>query len=477
MNNAEQLFEERIYDPKWYLENLVKIKGKTPGLIPFIFTEAQKDFANTFRKHNRMICLKARQMGFSTLVSGLLYHNTITIPGTTTALIGYNSELTSELLDKIKTFIRSTPESLRPEIQYNSKFEISFPNIESKILCLPSTTNVGRGYTLTNALVTELPFWEKAEEKMIALMQAIPPEGKLIIESTPAGVGDYFHRLWVGDNIFVKKQYGWWWHYSHEEMEMRKSEMNNDRLFSQEYELEFLTSGRNVFDVASIRKQFDNILKPGDSYGSHIVYELEGLRVFKEPEESEFYICGVDSAEGIDEGDYAVATFLNRRTGEEVAKFRGKLPPDRLADKLYLWGSKYNNALMVIEVNNHGLVTQTVLKSKNYPSFYFRPGKIESFGGTVTDRLGWKTTQVTRPLLVDDLSQALREESVKIHSHETLNELLTFVYNDRNQMQPQAGLHDDCIFSVGLALQGFKVTASSMDEVGQLDEARHTPVL
>jgi len=143
---------KKLKDPKFYLENFTKIKGKEGGLVPFILNEAQKDFLNTMRKNSRSITLKARQIGFSSLVSGYLYHRTITTPGVNTALIGYNADLTAELLDKVKTFYRTTPDELKPKIQYNSKYEISFPAIDSKIIVLPSSENVGRGYTLHNVL-------------------------------------------------------------------------------------------------------------------------------------------------------------------------------------------------------------------------------------------------------------------------------------------------------------------------------------
>jgi hypothetical protein len=97
---------DRLLDPKFYLENFTKIKGKVPGLMPFILNEAQKDLFNTLNTNSRVMILKARQMGFSTAVTGYLYHKTITTPGTNTALIGYNSDLTAELLDKVKTFYK-----------------------------------------------------------------------------------------------------------------------------------------------------------------------------------------------------------------------------------------------------------------------------------------------------------------------------------------------------------------------------------
>lgn len=469
---------ERLKDPKFYLENFCKIKGKTPGLIPFILNEPQKDLFNTLNLMNRIIILKARQMGFSTAATGWIYHKTITTPGTTSAIIGYNSDLTKELLDKVKMFYNTTPNDLRPTIQYNSKFEISFPKINSKILVLPSTENVGRGYTLHNVLATELAMWDKAEEKMVALENSVPIDGKIIIESTPNGVGNLYHKMWVGDNDYTKKEYGWWWLYDEEHIETIRRRMNNPQKFAQEYGLEFLASGRPVFDQNAVTRQRKNILRVGDQVidpdGTvHTVVQKGDWRFYKKPNANDIYVFGVDTSEGVTGGDYSVAVIFNRMTGEEVGMFRGIIAPDKFAEELNRVGREYNNAMMVVESNNHGLVTITVLKQLFYPTLYFRPAKFESISSPWSDKLGWKTTTMTRPLLIDDLNQVLRDAEITLHSKEILDEMNVFIYDKNNAMTPQEGFHDDCIFATGIAYQGFKVLYDK--PLDQIDYEDHLP--
>jgi hypothetical protein len=473
MNISNEELARKLKDPKYYLENFTKIKGKTPGLKPFILNEAQKHLFNTIRKESRICILKSRQLGFSTAVTGYLYHYTITTPGVTTALIGYNSDLTSELLDKVKTFYRSTPDALKPTIHYNSKHEISFPKLDSKIIVLPSTENVGRGYTLNAALVTELSAWEKAEEKMMVLEASVPIDGKIIVESTPRGTGNLYHKMWMSENGYAKNMYGWWWGYTEEEIEIIRHRMNNPQKFAQEYELEFLTSGRPVFDPLQIRNQRKNILKVGDLNDGYVVNDDGGLRIYKEPEAGSPYVVGVDVSEGVYGGDYSVVTILNRSTGEEVAFYRGLCPPDVLGEMLNRWGRKYNDALMVVEVNNHGLVTITVLKQLLYPSLYFRPAKFETLSSSWSDKIGWRTSRVTRPILIDDLAQMIRDKEIIIHSKEILDEMATFVYDAANNMVPQDSYHDDTIFSLGICCQGFKVICDR--PLDQLDYMEHLP--
>jgi len=464
---------DRMRDHKFYLENFCKIKTKKRGLEPFILNEAQKDLFNTIRKNNRIILLKARQLGMSTAVTGYFYVDTIMNPGTTTALIGYNSSLTSELLDKVKVLYKSTPPALRPTIQYNSKYEISFPKIDSKIMVLPSTENVGSGYTLNNCLVTELAKIENAEEKMISLEPAVPVDGKLVIESSPKGVGNLYHRMWMLDNDYVKKEYGWWWGYSREDIEQIRRRINNPRVFAQEYGLEFLSSGRPVFDANVVKAQRVNVLKEGDYNGFFKVYKQDGWTFYQPTEQGMLYVIGADVSEGVEGGDYSTATVFNRKTGEEVAFYRGLIAADRFGETLNKIGRMYNNALMVVEINNHGLTTVTALKNFAYPSMYFRRASHESIGYNSTDRLGWRTTKVTRPLLIDELAQAMRDQVLTIHSKEILDEMTVFVYNDNNDMVPQNGFHDDAIFSTGIAFQGFKILYSG--PLTQIDSSKHLP--
>jgi len=653
---------QRLKDPKYYLENFCKIKGKKPGLIPFKLNAAQLDLFNTIRKNPRVMILKARQIGFSTAVTGYFYHDTITNPGTNTALIGYNADLTAEFLDKVKTFYNSTPAALRPTLHYNSKWEISFPKINSKIMVLPSTENVGRGYTLNNCLCkdtfvmmqdsavkkisdinvgdsvingnggystvigvkgkkndkpmlsinaygsaplkltddhmvlkrvpnnqsgewvkardlkvsdylafpysqcrnrrnsfklpifdnfrakwrrentptvnqggghwrrgkkyywnkiksiktidyddyvydialdgephsfltvsgvvhnclcSELAFWENQEDKMMTLEASVPIDGKLVIESTPNSMANLYHRMWMADdNGYAKKKYGWWWMYDEEEIESIRTRMNNPMRFAQEYGCEFLSSGRPVFDQEKIGAALNHVLEIGDKVKlseqfndslQFTVQKIDGLTVYKPPVKDSVYCAGIDTSEGVQGGDYSAVIFWDRRTGEEVAMFHGLLPPDVLADKFNKWGRFYNNALAVVEVNNHGLVAITRLRQLVYPSLYFRQQKLENIGVTSSDKIGWKTSVVTRPLLIDDFAEAIREKSLKIRSRELLNEMMVFNYGTNGRPEAAEGYHDDLIMAAGIGLQGFKSVANKED-VGQLDYREHLPV-
>lgn len=440
-------------------------------------------------ERQRMIDLQTSEKTFimegfvshnSTAVAGYLYHMAITTPGINVALIGYNSDMTSELLDKVKTFYRTTPESIRPKIQYNSKFEISFPVLDSKILVLPSSENVGRGYTLFAVLLTELAFWDKASEKMLAIEQSVPAGGKIIIESTPSGMGTEYHRMWMGDNGYTKKKYGWWWGYSEPEIDIIKRRINNPIKFSQEYGLEFMSSGRPVFSTSLIKRLRGGVFKIGqkvkdeDGVETTVEKNEDEVVMYFPPKPGHNYVLGSDVAEGVTGGDYSVFTIFDRTTGEEVAFWRGFMYPDRFGNLIDKYGRMYNNSLAVIEINNHGLTTVTALRRAMYPNLYFRPNvKMDTMGTSFSDRIGWKTTRVSKPLMIDDLNEALREGSIKIHTEKTVDEMLTYAYNDNGEANAQSAFHDDCIVATAICLQGFKLMYKGT--LDQIDESKHLP--
>lgn len=463
MNDSRSAeFIARLKDPKFYIESFCKIKAKRGGLVPFILKEAQKDIFNTLADHNKVIILKARQLGFSVALSAWLYHYAITHPGVTVALIGYNREMTGELLENVKILHSTTPEKFRPLVENDSKHEFTFPKTKSKLVCLPSSKNVGRGYRINACLITELAFWDDADEKMTSLLNCIPPEenSRIIIESTPNGMGNLYHRTWVDDsNGYEKKKYMWWWEYNKQQIEEVRQRKNDPMAFAQEYECAFLASGMSVFDQEAIERQRKNILRVGEiRKGTDFkVYEKDTLRVYREPEAGKLYVCGVDVSAGVEGGDYSVAVIFDRKTGEEVAFYRGLIHPDRLSHKLNEWGHWYNKAYMVIEINNHGLTTVTGLRNLIYPSLYFRPGKIDTISSQMTEKIGWQTNVKTKPILIDEFNKAIRDDELIIHSKEILDEMTVLVYDENNNIKTQSGFHDDTVFASAIAFQGFKM--------------------
>ena len=174
------------------------------------------------------------------------------------------------------------------------------------------------------------------------------------------------------------------------------------------------------------------------------------LTVWREPEANHIYCLGVDTAEGLVHGDYSCAQVLDVRSGEQVAIWHGHIPPDTLANEVYNLALWYNDALTCVESNNHGLTTLVQLRHLGHPNL-FRKRSLNQSSSKVSQEFGWKTTRTTKPLLIDDLGMALRNNELKIHDRFTLAELRTYVRNERGTMSGSP--HDDRVMALAMANQ------------------------
>jgi hypothetical protein len=172
--------------------------------------------------------------------------------------------------------------------------------------------------------------------------------------------------------------------------------------------------------------------------------------VWREPAGGHPYCIGVDTAEGLAHGDYSCAQVLDVRTGEQVAVWHGHIPPDTLANEVYMLALWYNDALTCVESNNHGLTTIVQLRHLGHPNL-FRKRSLNQVTSKVSQEFGWKTTRTTKPLLIDDLGMALRGGELLLRDRYTLAELRTYTRNERGSMSGSP--HDDRVMALALANQ------------------------
>tara|TARA_B100000586_G_scaffold161870_1_gene117959 strand:+ start:955 stop:1626 length:672 start_codon:yes stop_codon:yes gene_type:complete len=174
------------------------------------------------------------------------------------------------------------------------------------------------------------------------------------------------------------------------------------------------------------------------------------LEIWHRPNLNSAYVMGVDTAEGLGHGDYSVIQVLSVASGDQVGIWHGHIAPDLLAEEVDNLGRWYNNALCCVESNNHGLTTITELRHLGYPNL-FRKRQLNSVNNRIGQEYGWKTTRTSKPLMIDDLSSALRNNELRIKDRHTIAELRTFVRNDKGSMGGSP--YDDRVMALALANQ------------------------
>lgn len=160
----------------------------------------------------------------------------------------------------------------------------------------------------------------------------------------------------------------------------------------------------------------------------------------------EDYVIFCDASEG-SEGDYQCAYVMPRSRMEMVACWHGRVDRDELGDQLYMLGLLYNTALIAVEISGGwGQVPLSRLRWRHYPRVYRRVRE-DRVKRTRTASVGWDTTVRTRPLMLDALNHALRQDELVCNDPELLTECSTFAYDDAGKPAAEAGCYDDRVLS------------------------------
>lgn len=175
------------------------------------------------------------------------------------------------------------------------------------------------------------------------------------------------------------------------------------------------------------------------------------FKIFEHPRPNKFYALGCDVAEGIESGDYSCACVLDTE-GNQVAVWHGHAAPDIFGEILCRIGKYYNNALVAVEVNNHGISVTTKMRDRMYDNVYMRQVKDER-GEDYTSKIGWHTNLKTKPLMLDELIGAVRDDRIVIYDHDLLVEM-TELYLDENGNINING--KDRVAAAAIALQALK---------------------
>lgn len=231
----------------------------------------------------------------------------------------------------------------------------------------------------------------------------------------------------------------------------------NEDLANLYLEGEFVSlNQRCVFDPKQLAIALTDCFKPKKRMvlenGRFVERKDSDLSVWNDPKTGSRYVIGADVAEGLAHGDYSSADVREVSTGYQVAHWRGHIAPDKFGDLLAALGRWYSMALIGAENNNHGLTTNIRLRDSGYTNIYVQKS-LDDRGSADKEqrRLGFTTTSKSKPYIIDQLSAELREGTHGIACKETVQEMQTYVVDDKGGYNAIAGCYDDRVMSYALA--------------------------
>lgn len=177
------------------------------------------------------------------------------------------------------------------------------------------------------------------------------------------------------------------------------------------------------------------------------------------------YVIGCDtSGEG---SDYFTGQVLNNVSGKQTAVYCNQQDEDLFTKQMFCLGHYYNTALIGIEVNFSSYPTKE-LQRLGYHRMYMREDE-DTITGTIQKRFGFRTTRLTRPIIISELVEIVREHTELFNDIRTLDEMLSFIRNEKGKAEASAGSHDDLLFAIAIAFyirtqQSFSVLVDEKEE-------------
>jgi hypothetical protein len=211
-------------DDLFYAESLLKIIDQRERLVELRAKPAQKRFLEVKARQEaegkpvRVIVLKARREGISTIVQGCMVRRISQRPNHKALVVAHDKGTGREIFSMGETMYGNLPDEevaglvLRPPVAATRRGQEILLGEGSRHARLEGNVGLnssyrvdtaneaegGRGFTYHSLHLSEFAFWGPAEKKMRALMQTLPegPESMCVIESTANGYNQ-FRKLWV----------------------------------------------------------------------------------------------------------------------------------------------------------------------------------------------------------------------------------------------------------------------------------------
>lgn len=462
---------------------------KVPGQrIPFILRDAQKQTIRDLVENRNCIILKARQVGFSTLLAAFALWCVIGGHDRQIYFLSKGKREAIALLNKARYAWRMLPDWLKerpstPRLSDRTQERMTFDN-ESFIVSAPSASDPIRGETAWMAIVDEWASIPDQEGAWAAIEPTADVGGRIIGLSTAKGEGNFFHRQWLraesGNSSFKPIFHSWKAVPERDQAWYDTKVAENEPWFvSQEYpsnpEEAFLGSGNPFFNLELLKTiQPVEPISTGwvqyvDKEGIYVEGSGEVL-IWEHPNPKRAYVVGADVAMGLEHGDWSVAYVMEAKSQKIVAMYRGKCHPKLYGNQILPGlGGYYGDALICCEVNNHGLTTLTALQDVRYQNIYRRRSQTQRRVKTL-ETVGFQTSVSNKPRLMDNLADWLREGGLPLDP-DTLRELKTFVRDQNGQHVSLHGSpHDDCVMALGFTVEASRYALENNLAEPKLDD-------
>ena len=434
-------------DPEYFIENFVKIIHVDHGLVPFDMYDYQKDMIHKFNDNRFVICKMPRQTGKSTTIIAFLLHYILFNESVNVAVLANKGAVARELLSRLQLAYEHLPKWLQQGAVVWNKGNIEVEN-GSKVIAAATSSSAVRGSSFNIIFLDEFAHVPQniAESFFTSVYPTISSgeSTKVLIVSTPLGM-NMFYKMWIeaeeGRNDYVPIEVHW------SEMPGRDARWKEETIrntsevqFTQEFECEFVGSTYTLIAPSKLRSM---VFKTP-------LHTNNNLSVYEEPIKNHTYALVADTSQGKGVDYSALVVFdVSKMPYTQVAVFRDNtISPLLYPNVIYNVGNKYNQAHVLIEVNDIGSqVADTLHYDLEYENIMIvtmrgRAGQQIGGGFAKNIQLGLRTSKQIKRIGCAALKDLIEQDQLLIPDFESIKELTTFALTN-NTYQAEEGAHDD----------------------------------
>lgn len=433
-------------DP-FFFSQFIKVVHPLLGKVFFKLYPYQRAVLWAFLKHRFNIILKFRQAGITELISMYCLWLAMYHPHKNIVIISIKDRVAKKVLRKIKFMYNNLPDYLKCPVvngkgdEIGTATELEFAN-GSIITSIPTTEEAGRSEAVSLLIIDEAAIVRWISKIWAAAFPTLSTGGNAIVNSTPYGMGNWYHQTWVeacaGGSNFNPIRLKWDMHPERDLnwYESMRAELG-PRKTAQEIDGDFLQSGNTVFDMEDIR-EIEDLILGDESYLPIKTFTPKmgtgKVRIYRYPKPNEKCFIGADIATGRG-NDYSAFSCMNSE-GEELASFKGKMGIFPFAYLLGDMGKIFNNAMLGPEGSGLGEGVVSKLQEENYSNLYYTKQLVREKGQKKPKEKtvpGFYTSSATRPVMITELDEDISNGTLIIKDPEFVREAYTFIYDSNNK--------------------------------------------
>lgn len=399
---------------------------------------------------------------------GILHHNTICSAAyllwfmvfndnKTIAVLANKQATADEILGRMRLAYEELPHWLQQGVKTWNKRSIELEN-GSKAFASASSSSSIRGKSISILYLDEFAFVPntQADDFFTAVYPTISAgkDTKVFMTSTPNGY-NHFHKFWLeahknpgeGWNGFFPVRVHWnqtpgrdqkWY----DEQKAVLGELKT----AQELDAEFLGSSRTLLTGSVLARLTHDI--PIQEYTD----QYKGLKVYENPIQNRIYSMAVDVSRGrhLDNSAFIIFDITTYPHTIAATYSNCDIPPLLYASLLQKIGIKYNNAYMLIEINDiGGQVADTLWNDLEFENLHWTKSG-DQLGKAGSDPYpGIRTTKKTKRIGCANLKDMIDNNQLIVNDYDLIFELSTFIQSNTGSYEADEGFHDDlCMCAV-----------------------------